>query len=66
MAYSGACNGCPRVQYFSSPDLRYRGRPLGVSEHAGDSADSVRALNDAAPVIANWRHSRQLRRRAVR
>lgn len=60
MAYANACGGsCPRVQYFSSPNLSYLGRPLGISYESSPStsADNVRALNNNAALIANWRQS---------
>ena len=59
MAYSAGCNGCPRIQYFSNPDLTYLGRPLGVSYLLSNSADNVRALNNVASIVANWRQSVQ-------
>lgn len=59
MAYANGCNGCPRVQYFSTPDRTYLSRPLGVNYLLSNSADNVRALNNAASVIANWRQSVQ-------
>ena len=59
MAYANACGSCPRIQYFSSPNLTYLSRPLGVSYESSPStsADNVRALNNNAVVIANWRQS---------
>jgi hypothetical protein len=47
------------VQYFSSPSLSYLSRPLGVSYESSPStsADNVRALNNAANIIANWRQT---------
>lgn len=59
MSYVNACGSCPRIQYFSSPNLTYLGRPLGVSYESSPStsADNVRALNNNALLIANWRQS---------
>ena len=60
MAYANGCSGtCPRVQYFSSPLLTYLGRPLGISYESAPatSADAVRALNNAASTVANWRQA---------
>ncbi|HVR40961.1 MAG TPA: FG-GAP-like repeat-containing protein [Thermoanaerobaculia bacterium] len=56
MAYS-CPQGCPRIQYFSTPDILIFGRPLGVIYTAPNSADNVRALNNNAQYIANWRQS---------
>jgi hypothetical protein len=47
--------GCPRVQYFSNPSILYNGRPLGVQYQLPAAADAVRALNENAVTIANWR-----------
>lgn len=59
MAYPTACGSCPRIQYFSTPNLFVYGRPLGVSYESSPStsADNVRALNNNATLIANWRQS---------
>jgi peptidyl-Asp metalloendopeptidase len=59
MAYANACGSCPRIPYFSNPNLTYLNRPLGVSYESSPStsADNVRALNNAASIIANWRQS---------
>lgn len=59
MAYSNGCGGCPRIQYFSNPNITYLNRPLGISyaSSPSTSADNVLALNNAASVIANWRQA---------
>lgn len=59
MSYVNACGSCPRIQYFSSPLLTYLGRPLGISYESSPStsADNVRALNNNALLISNWRQS---------
>jgi peptidyl-Asp metalloendopeptidase len=59
MAYANACGSCPRIQYFSSPLLSFLGRPLGVSHDSSPStsADNVRALNNVAATIANFRQA---------
>jgi hypothetical protein len=59
MGYANACGSCPRIQYFSNPNLTYLNRPLGVSYESSPatSADNVRALNNAASIIANWRQA---------
>jgi peptidyl-Asp metalloendopeptidase len=58
MAYANAC-GCTRIQYFSNPNMTYLSRPLGIHYESspGTSADNVRALNNAAMTIANWRQA---------
>ena len=59
MAYGDACGFCQRIQYFSNPNLTYLGRPLGISYESSPStsADNVRALNNNALLISNWRQS---------
>jgi hypothetical protein len=59
MAYANDCGSCPRIQYFSNPNLTFLGRPLGISYESSPStsADAVRALNEIASVAANWRQS---------
>ena len=56
MAYN-CPGGCPRIQYFSNPDITYSGRPLGVIFSSPVAADNRRALNDNAPYIGNWRQT---------
>jgi hypothetical protein len=56
MAYN--CPGnCPRIQYFSNPEVVYNGRPLGVLFTDPLAADNRRALNNSATYIANWRQT---------
>ena len=59
MAYATQCGSCSRIPYFSNPNLTYFNRPLGVSYESSPStsADNVRALNNAASIIANWRQA---------
>lgn len=58
MAYSCPVQGgCPRLQYFSNPDITYLGRPFGVLYTAPLAADNRRALNANAAIIANWRQT---------
>lgn len=59
MSYVNACGNCPRIQYFSNPNLTFLGRPLGVSYESSPatSADNVRALNNIALIAANWRQA---------
>ena len=46
---------CPRIPFWSNPDLEYQGTPLGIP--AGDelAADNRRLLNENAAVVANFR-----------
>ncbi len=56
MAYPNGCPGqCPRIQYFSNPDITFMSRPLGVDHLLSNAADNRRALNENAFAIANFR-----------
>jgi hypothetical protein len=56
MAYN--CPGnCPRLQYFSNPEVIYNGRPFGVVHTDPLAADNRRALNNNATHIGNWRQT---------
>lgn len=56
MAYPNGCPGfCPRIQYFSNPDITYLNRPLGVNHLLSTAADNRRALNENAFSVANFR-----------
>ena len=67
MAYSDQCEEvggfyCPRVPYFSNPDLTYNGDPLGVpadnpSTSADGPTDAVGTLNARREITANFRRS---------
>ena len=48
MAYKNACNGCPRIPYWSNPGIQFRGVPTGTAQ--ADNAAVIRAL--AARVAA--------------
>jgi hypothetical protein len=56
MAYNCA-GGCPRVNYWSNPDVWYGGQPMGVVYTAPDSADNHLTLNNTALTVANFRAS---------
>jgi hypothetical protein len=47
--------GCPRLLYFSNPDVRYRCLPSGIMNTAADSADNARSINGTRTTVANWR-----------
>lgn len=57
MAYSNACNGCSRVNYYSNPDVKYNSYATGVSSAASDSADNHLSINNTAYTVANFRTS---------
>jgi hypothetical protein len=55
LAYNDACADqgytCPRIPYYSDPDDRYAGRPIGDAA----LADNARHVDDAAPTVAAFR-----------
>jgi hypothetical protein len=55
MAY--ACKGVARVARFSSPQLLYRGQPMGVGYESApqDSSDNVRSMNNTADTVSAFR-----------
>jgi hypothetical protein len=67
MAYDNECAdagvNCPRLPYFSNPNLTYGGDPMGVAQGTVDAngaaigADSHLALNNTALTVANFRCS---------
>lgn len=45
------CNkGCPRINYWSNPKLKYNGKPLGIA----GKADNTKSLNNTMAIAANW------------
>lgn len=57
MAYACPTVSCPRVRYFSNPNIMINGRPAGI-DHAVDpanSADNARSMNEVRQVVAAWR-----------
>lgn len=55
MAYNCAASDCPRVQYFSNPEVTYSGQPTGIISTAGNAADNRLSLNNTAYTVANFR-----------
>jgi len=57
MAYACPTVSCPRVKYFSNPNILINGRPAGI-DHAIDptnSADNTRSMNEVRQIVAAWR-----------
>ena len=53
MALDHTCvspEACPRIPYWSSPDIKVNGQRLGLS-----SADNRKTLNNTAPIVAKFR-----------
>lgn len=48
---------CPRINYWSNPEIYYNGIPTGVVSTAVNSADNRLTLNNTANIVANFRQS---------
>jgi peptidyl-Asp metalloendopeptidase len=57
MAYNCEGLGCPRVNYWSNPEVFFGGQPMGVEHTLPNAADNRRSLNNTAFTVANWRNS---------
>lgn len=55
MAEPGGCLTCLRINYWSNPSVTYQNLPTGIDPTAVDAADNAKSLDDAAPVVANFR-----------
>ena len=56
MAYPDSCTvDCPRIGFFSNPDLTFSGEALGVPEGQPNAADNRKTLNNTAFTVANFR-----------
>ncbi|HZU87526.1 MAG TPA: M12 family metallo-peptidase [Anaerolineaceae bacterium] len=54
MAYNCVGN-CPRVNYWSNPNLTYNGSPMGIPAGQAQAADNHLSLNNTAIYVANFR-----------
>ena len=52
MAYPCPSGSCPRLMYFSNPNVSYQGAPTGTS-----TQNNALALNNTANIVANFRQS---------
>jgi hypothetical protein len=56
MAYADGCpGGCPRISYFSNPNLTYQGKPVGIAEGSPNAADNARTINSTRVAMAAYR-----------
>lgn len=54
MAYN--CSpSCPRVNFFSNPDIMFGAEAMGVAVTESDSAHNAMALTDSANLVSNYR-----------
>ncbi len=54
MAYD-CVGGCPRIPYFSNPELTYQGKPLGVPISSAEAAHNALTINSTRVVVAAYR-----------
>ncbi len=57
MAYN-CPGGCPRVQYWSNPDVIFQGKAMGVPVGDPEAADNHRTLNNTANTVSAFRPCR--------
>lgn len=57
MAYPWPTGSCPRVKYFSNPNIKINGRPAGIDHRIDptNSADNARSMNEVRKIVAAWR-----------
>jgi len=57
MAYNCTSPGCPRVNYYSNPNVNYGGQPMGVIYTDPLAADNRMTLNNTISTFQNFRQS---------
>ena len=50
MSYKEACNGCPRIPFWSNPRVLYKGEPTGTL-----TEDNARVILEQAERVSNFR-----------
>jgi len=53
MTYPEYCLDCPRVPYFSNPNINFNGVPTGIA----NQRDNARTINNTALVVSRFRDS---------
>lgn len=46
-----------RIPYYSNPNVTFEGIPTGNKDNSAQPADNARAMNEFAPIVANFRPS---------
>jgi hypothetical protein len=54
MAYD-CQGGCPRINYWSNPEILYNGQPAGANYLGPNPADNTRSINNTTSRVVNWR-----------
>lgn len=57
MSYGSSCGNCPRLGYWSNPNVLYNGIPMGIPQGQPQAADNRLTLNNTAFTVANFRQS---------
>ncbi|QPJ60466.1 MAG: hypothetical protein G3M70_00595 [Candidatus Nitronauta litoralis] len=52
---AGSCSSCPRINYWSNPDVNFGGNPTGIVEGGPNAADNRKTLNQTAATVAAFR-----------
>jgi hypothetical protein len=50
MSYNAACNGCPRIPFWSNPRVMYEGEPTGTERE-----DNARVILEQAERVSKFR-----------
>jgi len=50
MSYNAACNGCPRIPFWSNPRVMYEGEPTGTERE-----DNARSILEQAERVSKFR-----------
>ena len=56
MAYDQNC-ACPRINYWSNPDVSFAGSPTGIDPNSTQSAANYLVINNTRTIVANYRAS---------
>ena len=54
MAYDANCS-CPRINYWSNPNVTYNGLPTGIDPGSSQGAANSLTLNNTRTLVANFR-----------
>lgn len=60
MAYACATVNCPKINFWSNPDIQYGGYPTGVASGHADAADNRSTLLNTAATVAAFRPAANL------
>ena len=52
MGYPGPCGSCPRIIYWSNPEVLFNGDPMGIPEGQSQPTFNAKALNMTATTVA--------------